>query len=473
MTRIFLVLLLLAATASADSNILTLKQGMQLVLERSPEIKASRLQARSGALEIDKAESKLGWELNSTISAEHDVSFIGTPVDRNSVTAGLTKPLSAGGKVGVSAGYTYEDSTLAFSPSLPNPSNSTRADISYRMPLAKDRGNVEYHSGLKKAQAQRDSALFDYLAMQDSMGRQFIERYHAAAFTNRRLAHARESLERSRRLLAHTLRDKRLGLSERKDQLQVKALVHAREAELKGLEMTWVQQRNALNRMMMQPWDQEFAPVVDIDNYGPRLNDVLSDIRVRDPYVGRMRAFVEQAKARIDNRENNKRDTLDLVISAGYRGLSGEDESGVSVSETDKAGRLSIEYQTRFDKRGVDAELLQARLDYDAQLQQLAAVEADMEYNVSSLHVEILRSQEALKAQRLRLDAEKEKYKEGLFRYRDGRIDISQLIRFEDDLSAAELAYTNEEVLLAQRQAIMSLWRGTLMQADVIASGEE
>ncbi len=90
-----------------------------------------------------------------------------------------------------------------------------------------------------------------------------------------------------------------------------------------------------------------------------------------------------------------------------------------------------------------------------------------MKYNVSSLHVEILRSQEALESQRSRLQAEREKYGEGEFRYRDGRIDTSELIRFEDELSAAELAYINEEVLLAQRQAIMSLWRGTLMPADI------
>lgn len=467
MIRLLAVLLFMAGTAYAQDNVLTLKHGMQLVLERSPDIKASRLQAQSGALEIDKAESRLGWELNSSLTAEHDVSFIGTPVDRNSATAALNKPLAAGGRFGISAGYTYEDSTLTFSPSLPNPSNSTRADISYRMPLAKGRGNIEYHSGLKKAEAQRNSAQFDYLARQDTLGRQFIERYHAAAFTSKRLSHAQQSLQRSRRLLEHTQRDRRLGLSERKDQLQVKALVHSREAELKTLEITWTQQRNALNRMMMLPWDREFRTVISVNNYSSQLEDVLADIRKRDPYVGRMRARVEQAEAWIENRKNNKRDTLDVVVSAGYRGLSGEDESGVTINETDKAGRLSIEYQTRFDKSGVDAELLQAKLDYDAQVQQLAATEADMEYNVSSLHVEILRSQDALKSQDARLKAEREKYREGEFRYRDGRIDISELIRFEDELGAAELAFINEEVLLSQRQAILSLWRGSLMPADI------
>jgi outer membrane protein TolC len=464
--RIIIVFLLMLSPVYGQDNVLTLKQGLKHVLENSPEMKSARMQAQSGALEIDKAESKLGWKWNSVISAEQDVSFIGAPFDRNSVTAGLSKPLSVGGELELGAGYTYEDSTLAFSPSLPNPSNSSRADISYRLPLGKGRGNVEYHSGLKKAQAQRDAAAFDYLGKQESMGSQFIERYHGAAFTQRRLKHARNSLNRSKRLQQHIAKNERLGISEKEDRLQANARVHARVAELKSLELIWTQQRNALNRMMMQAWNQEFTPVVEIAQYDASLEDVLADITARDPYVARARAQVEQNSARINDRRDNKRDTLDVIFSVGYRGLSGEDSNGVDVNETDKAGSLSIEYQRGLDKRGVDAELMQAQLDYDVALQQLAALEADMEYNVSSLHVETLRNQESVAAQRARLKAETAKYKDGLFRYRDGRIDTSRLIQYEDELSAAELTLSKEEIELAQRQAIISLLRGNLMPAD-------
>jgi len=464
--RALIVFLLLLPPVYGQDNVLTLKQGLQLVLENSPEMKSARLQAQSGALEIDKAESRLGWQLNSTIATEQDVSFIGAPTDRSSVTAGLSKPLSVGGKFELGAGYTYEDSTQPFSSSLPNPSNSSRADISYRLPLGKGRGNVEYHSGLKKAQAERDAAAFDYLAKQESLGSQFIERYHAAAFTRRRLEHARNSLNRSRRLQQHIIKNERLGISETEDRLQADARVHARVAELKSLELIWTQQRNALNRMMMQAWSQEFTPVTEATEYDVSLEDVLADITARDPYVASARAQVEKANAKISKQRDYKRDTLDVVASVGYRTLTGDDLYGVEVDKTDKAGRLSIEYQRGLDKRGVDAELMQAQLDYDVAVQKLAGLEADMEYNVSSLHVEILRNQESVVAQRARHKAENAKYKDGEFRYRDGRIDTSRLIQYEDELSAAELTLIKEEIELAQRQAIISLLRGSLMPAD-------
>jgi len=472
--RILIVFLLMLSPVYGQDNVLTLKQGLQRVLENSPEMKLARMQAQSGALEINKAESKLGWKLNSVISAEQDVSFIGSPTDRSSVTAGLSKPLSVGGEIELGAGYTYEDSKFGFSSSFPNPSNSSRADISYRLPLGKGRGNVEYHSDLKDAQAQRDAAAFGYLGRQDTMARQFIELYHAAAFTRRRLEHARNSLNRSKRLLQHVVKNERLGISEREDRLQASAKVHTREAELKRLELTWTQQRSALNRMMMQGWNQEFTPAVEVAEYGSSLEEVLANIRARDPYVARARAQVEQANAWISNRRDNKRDTLDVIASVGYRDLSGEltpdpanNQFDTNYSETDTVGSLSIEYQFGLDKRGVDAEFMQAQLDYDVALEQLTALEADMEYNVSSLHVEILRNQETVVAQQARFNAENAKFKDGIFRYRDGRIDTTRLLQYEDDLRAAELTLSKEEIELAQRLAIMSLWRGTLMPADV------
>lgn len=473
MKRILIVFLLMLSPVYGQDNVLTLKQGLQHVLENSPEMKLARMQAQSGALEINKAKSKLGWKLNSVISAEQDVSFIGAPTDRSSVTAGLSKPLSVGGEIELGAGYTYEDSKFGFSSSFPNPSNSSRADISYRLPLGKGRGNVEYHSDLKDAQAQRDAAAFDYLGRQDTMARQFIELYHAAAYTRRRLEHARNSLNRSKRLLQHVVKNERLGISEREDRLQASAKVHTREAELKRLELTWTQQRTALNRMMMQGWNQEFTPAVEVAEYGPSLEDVLANIRVRDPYVARARAQVEQANAWISNRRDNKRDTLDVIVSVGYRDLSGDlspdnnNNFQTDYDQTDTTGSLSIEYQLGLDKRGVDAELMQSQLAYDVAVQQLAAVEADMEHSVSSMHMEILRNQETVIAQQARFNAENDKFKDGIFRYRDGRIDTTRLLQYEDDLRAAELTLSKEEIELAQRLAIMSLWRGTLMPADV------
>jgi len=461
--RFLFALLLGAASAGAEDNVLTLEQGMSLVIQNSPELKSSGMQARSGALEIDKADSRLGWQLRSTVKAEHDISFMGTPVDRGTVSAGLGKPLALGGNVELGLGYVYEDSALALSPLLPNPSHSSRADLSYRLPLAKGWGNVEYHSGMKSAEAQGEQARYEFLARQDGLGRQYIERYYGAAFVSRRLQHGRESLNRSKRLLAHIGRNERIGINDRKDRLQARALVHAREADLKTLELSWTQQRNALNRMMMQPWHKEFVPVVGPGDYTLPLEEALNQIRARDPYVGSIRARAEQAAAWVNNRRDNKRDTLDLTLSVGYRGLSGEDSAGASIDETDKAGSLTIEYRRGLDKRGVDADLMQAQLAHDSAMEQLTGAEADMEYNVASLHTEILRNQESVAAQRARLVAEQEKYREGQFRYRDGRIDISQLIQFEEELSAAELGLIQQETQLAQRLAIMSLWRGVLM----------
>ena len=86
----------------------------------------------------------------------------------------------------------------------------------------------------------------------------------------------------------------------------------------------------------------------------------------------------------------------------------------------------------------------------------------DLKYDLSSLLAEIEVANHALKAYQQSVKSENSKLKEAEQRYRAGRTDTDQLIQFEAELAAAELAYELQRIELARRDRNLDLLRGTV-----------
>jgi len=73
---------------------------------------------------------------------------------------------------------------------------------------------------------------------------------------------ANQAVQRARKLEIYINKNVKLGLSEKKDKLQVRAQLHSKLAELSAIQLQWKQQQTSLNRLMLEDWQQNFKPIL-------------------------------------------------------------------------------------------------------------------------------------------------------------------------------------------------------------------
>jgi len=439
---------------------LTIYQVMQRVVDRYPSLKISELEVATAAEQTQQVESSLGWILNSAAGVRHDLSGFGTPSDSLNVSGSIARKLNSGATLSLSSVYKYEDSTFVFGP-LPNPSNTTRLDLSYRLPLSKGKGNPDYTEGLVSADAGHDLAKANYLLTRITLTEKVKNLFYAAALTRAKLTNAKQAVQRAIELQKYIAKNVKLGLSEEKDYLQVQAQVHSKQAELSAIQIQWKQQQSSLNRLMLEEWDQIVKPVL-ISADKNQYNNILELINITQnnhPAVKVSLANLRIAESKIFSARDSKKDDLDLVVSVGSRTTDGKSSSG-TVSEKDWAGAVSIEYKHLFDDKGLSSKYKQARLQKNIALQNIQKTKDDIRYTVSGLVSEIRAAKKAVKASKQTLKSESLKLKEAEHRFRTGRANTAQLIQFQNDYSFAQLAYQNQKVDLNNRIVALQIFTG-------------
>ncbi len=422
-----------------------------------------------------KVESTLGWVASANSGVSRDLSFVGSPTNRFDAGAGLERRLAEGSSVAVTSVYTYEDASAQFSPLFPDPAHSSALDLNYRKPLRRGVGNPDYAQGLVSADAGVAAAAADRLSLRDQVAAQVIELYYAAALTRARRLNAAQAIERARRLKTFVQDNTRLGVSEEKDLLQAEAQLRSQRAEHTALRAPWEQQRTALNRLMGRPWDAEFRPAVTKrpQQIAADTANLFAEASAYNPALRRNQQDLRSADAELERVRDARKDTLDVLLNIGTRTLDG-DAATTDVDEADLAGGVGIEYRRALDQRGFDAQLYQAQIDRRIVMDEGQILERDLRYELTGLLAEHAAGQQGLRDYRRRLAGERAKFDEALGRYRTGRTDTSDLIRFENELLAAQLAFEQQRIELDRLAARIDLLRGSLWQsvpgADTLAS---
>ena len=152
------------------------------------------------------------------------------------------------------------------------------------------------------------------------------------------------------------------------------------------------------------------------------------------------------------------------VAVVGNRTQDGDITSG-NTSESELVGGVRIEFQQQYDKNAVDAEFEQAMLDKDITLIDKKQMLQDIHYDVASLVAQIQTGIATYQAYKTSVNSEQAKLKEAEQRYRTGRSDTDQLLTFESQLAAAQLATELQNIdLLKNNYALQlltgELWRG-------------
>jgi len=447
---------------AAEKNRLTIYQVMQRVFERYPSLKISELQVSQAAEQRKQIESQLGWVLNSTAGVSHDLTGLGTPSDSFDVNGTLSRTLKSGSSLSLSGGYRYEDSSLAFSPLLPNPAQTTKLDLNYRIPLAQGNENLLYQEGLISADSGLELAKANQTITRINLAEQVKNIFYSLSSTHAKLVNASDAVTRAKKLEKFIYQNFKLGLAEEKDRLQVKAQLRSKLAELSALELVWQQQKTVINRLMLEEWQSEFQPVfTSHKNREYDLNHTLHQVKMFHPSLRISQAQIEIADSKIDSARDSKKDNFDLVLSVGARTSDG-DNATTSVSERDWAGAVRFEYQHLFDDKGVSSKYKQAQLEKNIALQELKIANDDIEYTTSGLISEIKVAKLAVETAKQKLESESNKLKEALQRIRIGRADTDQFIQFQNEFSFAELSYQIQKLELSNRIIALQIYSGEL-----------
>lgn len=468
MNKINLIIYVILSSLLAASPVfaekkyeLTIYQVMQRVLDRYPLLKISEMEVAQAAEQRQQIESSLGWILNSAVGVTHDLTGLGTPSDRLDVRSSIDRQLKSGATLSLSGSYRYEDSSLPFGP-LPNPAHTTRLDLSYRVPLSQGEGNPLYLEGLVSADAGYDLAKANQLLTRITLAEKVKDLFYSSALTHVRIVNANQAVQRARKLEAYINKNVKLGLSEEKDKLQVRAQLHSKIAELSAIQPQWKQQQTSLNRLMLENWQKSFQPklIAVENNKYPELIDLIKTTEAYHPMVKVSQANLDIAESQIMSARDNKKDSLDLVMSVGTRTSDGTNTSGTNISERDWAGTVSIQYQHLFDNKGVSSKYKQALLAKSIALQNIQKINDDIRYTVSGLVAEIKAAKLAVKTAYKQLKSESLKLKEVEHRFRSGRTNTAQLIQFQNEYSFAQLTLKTQKVGLNNRVVALQIFTG-------------
>lgn len=460
--------------SAVNAEPMTVEDVLQRVVTHYPSLRATRLEVEKARQDSVKVQSQLGWQLGVQGGYDRNVSFFGTGVDRLDVNAGVNRSLASGGDIALSAQVAREESDESIIPSIANPSTTTNLNINYRKPLRKGSGNPNYHLGLENAEIGERVATAERMSAYDQIASETIEIYLAAMTTRSRIENTKQSIERTQRLRQYIKGRMNLGIAEDKDLLQVIAQNDRQQAQLKSLELAWLQQKVNLNRLMGNAWDFDLELSLPKTLAIPDIStdSLFDEVKQYSPALQQINSRIQIATNQIESQRDAGKDALDLVLYAGNYAIQG-DRLTDDGDTSEIVGGVRVEYGKSMDHRGFDASLYQAQLDRGIALENRAQIEQDLLYELTSLIAELQIVEDALRAYKRSVKSEQAKLEEATSRYKKGRLQVDVLIQFEGELAAAELSLELHKVEVERRLQRLAILRGAVWQQVMLPQAEQ
>lgn len=453
------IALALFSSAPLHAETMDMQQLLQNVINHYPAIKTAYFQVAKARQENLKIRGQLGWQLATQTGYAKEVSPFGSPVDQMMIGGSLGRKLESGDQLTFSGSLAYEDSESSVSPLLPNPSTSSNLKVEYTMPLGKGAGNLDYSLGLLNAKAAVDIKTADQMILLDTMAEQVIELYVSAINTQQRIENTHLSIKRTEKLSLFINDRLKLGIVEDKDQLQTDAQLQSQKAQLSVLNLAWTQQLIAINRLSGKSWNSQTAlstPSIKLNN-SHAVENQISFVQQHSPALLQINSLISIADNNITAQRQNQDDKIDLKLYIGNKTTSGD-----AIDNSDVVAGVQLEFAQSTDKSAGNAALYQAQLERGLQLQNKKQLLENLHYDLASLLAESAAINQTINAYQKSKRAELKKLKDAEERYRSGRIDIDQLLQFENQLSATELSLNLQKMELQKRLLKLSLLKGDI-----------
>ena len=446
----------------ANAEKLDLETAIKKLINYYPTLKIAQLKMQQANLEIDSVKSQLSWDLNGSVGVSHDVSAFSTPYDRFEAAANISRKLESGHSMGVSGRYQYSDDSFVLNNSFPNPSESLNLDLNYRVPLGRGEGNNGYQQSLAIAEMQKNIEALNKKEILKALTQQVVNLFYDIDNTEQRLIYTESSIKRSKRLRNYISRNMELGIYEEKDILESEAQMLKVIAEKENLILALDGQKHVLRKLL---GINIGVPINLIDTAVSSSNgteDELLMLAENDSPILQIKKYLlDISDAKIISGMDVNSAQKDIVFSVGARSLYGDSSSG-NVSEEDYSAQLRFEYNYDLGNKSYTSKIGKIKKEKNIAIEDLRLSKNEVKYTLNSLLDKINRQKIVKGRLRQHKEISQKKYNEAMRRYKKGRIDTTDLIRFENDLHIVSLDYVSSDINLSHSQVNLALLTGNL-----------
>jgi outer membrane protein TolC len=423
-----------SATASSTPTLkLTLADVVVLVLQNNRTVKSAYLQRILDRRDLELAESIFTPQFTPEIRISYDRSYIDTAIDdgRANASVGANLLLPTGARISVNlVGESFGGS---FS------NNALRQGFSATVtqPLLQGYGVEVNTASVQTARLQEEANLLSLKNTLMSVITNAIQSYRSLLLAQEQVKIQERSLALAKRQLEETVIFVELGQRPRSDIVQAQTGVAQREVSLASARNSLGQAQLVLLRVLNleQTLLPEAVEVPQVQQAAPLdIAPFIQTALANNPAYLQTRLAIDQGKLRLLLAQNRSQWNLNLQASVG------------NTLRTNATGQVNVGAAIVLSRTFGDVSLEQAVERSQVQLQQLEntlleakeTLTVDVRNTVRSVndnYQQLVLAQQARELAAQQLDNEREKYRLGFGNTR--QIDV---LRFEDDLAAAQTA---------------------------------
>jgi len=471
----FVCLLVFLPVIPANAEPLDLATVIRTTLKRHPDMPLSYLQVRFAQTDQQRIRGQLDPRISASLLASDDENpsnSVFNPIrsaTNQRIKGDITKPLANGDTVILGIDYSRTFLKFDFSPDAFarfDPFYHNQIDLTYRHPLLKGADRPDYNQGLKAALADESAARLQQSVVARNLSRQAIQLFFDIAVDEANQKLAKDAVGRAEKLLSYQKSREKLGLIEKAERLQAEALLATRRMELATAEASLVQDRTALNRLMLRDPDTPLTTRYE-QRQVLKLPNLKQAMGVADRVRPELLAFSSKLKAagaRLEEANDTDYAQLDLVGKIGSRSLTGTYgtplRQGFSLS--DRFVSVGIEFSDTVTNNAAKADIRKAALNREKILLERRQTHELIKDDMATTLSRIRTGRKTYAAAQQREKAERSKFNAELNRYSESRSDTATVIQFEGDLRAAEIETALRHIALLRAQRQLTWVQGTL-----------
>lgn len=472
-----------AVQRSPRAQKLSLAYCLRLALSQHPRVRMSELALES---KHDLLLSAKGvWDptlelgaLRSRVEEPQPTSLVGDVQDSAYYSVGLTQKTP----LGTEATLGYTQTRLASNSSFQtlNPSQANQATLSLLQPLGQNFSGLQDRGAILLRQADWELARFQHQQEIESLIQDVDKAYW-------QWTQAREVVELREQLLAFSQAFQKAEAGRAKmlvrppaSLLQIQADVLLREQELEQAQQAAREAERTLRTLTQLSETDRSVGSVPSDRMESRLSvkdleeNLVQAFQHRKDYLYQRRKM-ERDRIEVKLEKNKKWPDVNLLASLKANGLGGvSSEAQKSLAQDDfYSWDLGLSLRVPLGNRRARGLAQDAEARAERELLATKKLEQDIQEGVRRSHAEFLSLERRNALSESRLQFQKRRLSQGERDYRDGRIQIKDLLDIQTDVAAASLDHL--DVLLARRLSWTNLLaaEGLLYETFALPVGEQ
>ncbi len=455
---------------------------IQQVWQANPDLKIANTDHALAQNRTLSIESMLDADasISSMIREDNNTPSNLFSVDKTTlaqVAGRVSQPLEDGSSL--SAHISYNRTRLRYPNTMPatfqsayNPAYEQEIGISYRYPILKGHDFPSYHQQHFALTSEASALTFMREQLKEKLADEAISQYFQMLANDVSLQLAKDSVKRANRLLQYQREREEMGLIEKADRLQAEAQLATRKVELSKAKSDALRSKRMMNRLMFRASDTpiEINPVESdqiLEQIRPTLDtaNAFDTARQSRPYFKALSSRLQASDARMQIANDGEKMQLDVITEVGTRALNQRPGGAVSqgLHATYPYVSMQVEWSSFMPSRQEENAIEKVELDRQRILQEHQQALETLKDELTMAEDSVERHYAQISLMRKQAAIEMLKLKEETRRYRDGRSDTATLIRFENELHAAEVQKAQQEISLQLAEYRLSLARGTLI----------